>query len=195
MAGTADFATVAFAIPGRTGMLESAIWILWMGFFVGQIARRLGAPALIGMILVGIVLGPQVRNAIAPNVLAAADDLRTIAVTIILMKAGLGLDREKLQQQGTVALHLGFLPATIEAVAIAIAATILFDFDFLSGLLFGCVIGAESPAVIVPGMLRLKSTGWGVTKGIPDAILTESALSDVLLLLLFRLIQIFIIVI
>lgn len=99
-------------------MLESAIWILWMGFFVGQIARRLGAPALIGMILVGIVLGPQVRNAIAPNVLAAADDLRTIAVTIILMKAGLGLDREKLQQQGTVALHLGFLPATIEAVAI-----------------------------------------------------------------------------
>ncbi|MBF2022497.1 MAG: cation:proton antiporter [Hydrococcus sp. C42_A2020_068] len=168
-------------------MLESVIWILWMGFFVGQIARRLRAPALIGMILAGIVLGPQLRNAIAPNVLAAADDLRTIAVTIILMKAGLGLDREKLQQQSTVALRLGFLPATIEAVAIAIAATILFDFDLLTGLLFGCVIGAESPAVIVPGMLRLKSTGWGVTKGIPDAILTGSALSDVLLLLLFSL--------
>ena len=168
-------------------MLESAIWILWMGFFVGQIARRLGAPPLIGMILVGMLLGPQVGNVISPDVLKAADSLRTVAVTIILMKAGLGLDREKLLSQGSVALRLGILPAATEAVAIAFAAMLIFKFDFPTGLLLGCVIGAESPAVIVPGMLRLKSLGWGVTKGIPDAILTGSALSDVLLLLVFSL--------
>ncbi|MBE9036156.1 cation:proton antiporter [aff. Roholtiella sp. LEGE 12411] len=168
-------------------MLASVLWILMMGFFVGQIARRLGAPPLIGMILVGIILGPQVRNVISQDVLGAADELRTLAVMIILMKAGLGLDREKLAQQGTVALRLGFLPATTEAIAIAIASMVIFRLDFPTGLLLGCVIGAESPAVIVPGMLRLKSLGWGVTKGIPDAILTGSALSDVLLLLVFSL--------
>ncbi|MBW4562129.1 MAG: cation:proton antiporter [Mojavia pulchra JT2-VF2] len=168
-------------------MLASVLWILMMGFFVGQIARRLGAPPLIGMILVGIILGPQVRNLISQDVLNAADDLRTLAVMIILMKAGLGLDREKLAQQGTVALRLGFLPATTEAIATAFAAMVIFKFDFPTGLLLGCIIGAESPAVIVPGMLRLKSLGWGVTKGIPDAILTGSALSDVLLLLVFSL--------
>jgi solute carrier family 9B (sodium/hydrogen exchanger), member 1/2 len=168
-------------------MLASVLWILMMGFFVGQLARRLGAPPLIGMILVGIILGPQVRNVISEDVLGAADELRTLAVMIILMKAGLGLDREKLAQQGTVALRLGFLPAVTEAIAIAFTAMIIFKFDFPTGLLLGCVIGAESPAVIVPGMLRLKSLGWGVTKGIPDAILTGSALSDVLLLLVFSL--------
>jgi solute carrier family 9B (sodium/hydrogen exchanger), member 1/2 len=168
-------------------MLLSIIWILLMGFFGGQIARRLGAPPLIGMILVGILLGFQVSNIISADVLNAADELRTVAVMIILMKAGLGLDREKLAQQGTVALRLGFLPATMEAIAIALAAMIIFKLDFPTGLLLGCVIGAESPAVIVPGMLRLKSLGWGVTKGIPDAILTGSALSDVLLLLVFSL--------
>ncbi len=168
-------------------MLESVVWILLTGFFVGQIARRLGAPPLIGMILAGILLGSQVANVIHPDVLAAGDRLRTLAVMIILMKAGLGLDREKLAQQGTVALRLGFLPATTEAIAIALVAMLLFDFDFLTGLLLGCIIGAESPAVIVPAMLRLKSLGWGVTKGIPDAILTGSALSDVLLLLTFSL--------
>lgn len=168
-------------------MLATMLWILLMGFFVGQIARRLGAPALIGMILVGILLGPQIGNVISPSVLETGDQLRTVAVMIILMKAGLGLDREKLAQQGTVALRLGFLPAATEAVAIAVAAMLIFNFDFPTGLLLGCVIGAESPAVIVPGMLRLKSAGWGVTKGIPDAILTGSALSDVLLLLLFSL--------
>ncbi|MBE9125566.1 MULTISPECIES: cation:proton antiporter [unclassified Coleofasciculus] len=168
-------------------MLASALWILLMGFFVSQIARRLGVPPLIGMIGVGIVLGPQVGNVISPEVLEAADNLRMVAVMVILMKAGLGLDREKLRSQGSVALRLGFLPAAFEAIAIAFAAIWIFQFDLATGLLLGCIIGAESPAVIVPGMLRLKSLGWGVTKGIPDAILTGSALSDVLLLLLFSL--------
>ncbi len=172
-------------------MLASIIWILLAGFFVGQMARRLKMPALVGMVLSGILLGPQVGNVISPGVLSAADSLRTIAVMVILMKAGLGLDREKLAQQGTVALRLGFLPAACEAVAIALAAVWLLHFNPLTGLLLGCIIGAESPAVIVPGMLRLKSLGWGVKKGIPDAILTGSALSDVLLLLVFSLLLAF----
>ncbi len=172
-------------------MLTSIIWILLAGFFVGQVARRLKAPALVGMVLSGILLGPQVGNVINPEVLSAADSLRTIAVMVILMKAGLGLDREKLMQQGTVALRLGFLPAACEAVVIALAAIWLLHFNPLTGLLLGCIIGAESPAVIVPGMLRLKSLGWGVKKGIPDAILTGSALSDVLLLLVFSLLLAF----
>lgn len=172
-------------------MLESIIWILLTGFFGGQIARRTRVPALVGMVLVGVVLGPNLGNVIAPAVLGAADSLRAIAVMVILMKAGLGLDREKLAQQGTVALRLGFLPAACEAIAIALASMWLLQFDFATGLLLGCVIGAESPAVIVPGMLRLKSLGWGVTKGIPDAILTGSALSDVLLLLVFSLLLAF----
>lgn len=172
-------------------MLESIISIVLIGFFVGQISRRLKAPALVGMVLVGILLGPQLGNVISPVVLDAADSLRTIAVMVILMKAGLGLDREKLVQQGNVALRLGFLPAACEASIIAVAAMWLFQFNFLTGLLLGCMIGAESPAVIVPGMLRLKSLGWGVKKGIPDAILTGSALSDVLLLLVFSLLLAF----
>ena len=172
-------------------MWESIIWILLTGFFVGEIAFRLKAPPLVGMVLVGILLGPQISNTIDPSILQAADSLRTFAVMIILMKAGLGLDREKLVQQGGVALRLGFLPATCETIVIALAAMWLLNFDFATGLLLGCIIGAESPAVIVPGMLRLKSLGWGVTKGIPDAILTGSALSDVLLLLVFSLLLAF----
>lgn len=172
-------------------MLESILWIVLMGFLVGQIARRAKAPALVGMVLVGMLLGPQVAQVIGSEVLESADAFRTIAVMVILMKAGLGLDREKLAQQGTVALRLGFLPATCEAIVIALAAIWLLKFDFATALLLGCIIGAESPAVIVPGMLRLKSLGWGVTKGIPDAILTGSALSDVLLLLVFSLLLAF----
>ncbi len=170
-------------------MLGSAIWILLAGFFGGQLARRIGAPPLIGMILTGIALGPELADVLDASVLNSADDLRTVAVMVILMRAGLGLDREKLQQQGTTALRLGFLPVIAEALVVMLLAVVLFQFDWLTGLLLGCIVGAESPAVIVPGMLRLKSLGFGVAKGIPDAILTGSALSDVLVLLVFSLLM------
>jgi NhaP-type Na+/H+ or K+/H+ antiporter len=61
------------------------------------------------------------------------------------MKAGLGLDREKLAQQGTLALRLGVLPVAIEANAIAFAAMLIFKFDFPTGLLLGCVTYAKEP--------------------------------------------------
>ncbi len=168
-------------------LLFSMISILLWGFLGGQLARRFGAPPLLGMMLVGILLGSQVSNLIGEQALDLADDLRTMAVMVILMRAGLGLDRDKLVKQGNVALRLGFLPAITEAIAISLVSMWLFQFDFFTGLLLGCVISAESPAVIVPGMLRLKSLGWGVSRGIVDAILTGSALSDVLVLLLFSL--------
>ncbi len=168
-------------------LLFSLGLILLCGFIGGQISRRLGAPPLLGMMLVGILLGSEGSNLISERMLDLADDFRTMAVTVILMRAGLGLDRQKLAQQGSVALRLGFLPALTEAIAISLISIWLFKFNWLTGLLLGCVISAESPAVIVPGMLRLKNLGWGVSKGIADAILTGSALSDVLILLLFSL--------
>ncbi len=186
--------TASFTAPPSLAalcMLESIIWVLLAGFFAGQLAQKLNIPALVGMVLAGILLGPQVGDVIGSEVLASANALRAIAIMIILMKAGLGLDREKLAQQGSVALRLGFLPGTCEAIVIAVVAMWLLDFNLLTGLLLGCIIGAESPAVIVPGMLRLKSLGWGVKKGIPDAILTGSALSNVLMLMLFSLLLTF----
>ena len=168
-------------------LLFSLVLILLLGFVAGQVAKRLKAPSLLGMMLVGILLGTEVGNLVAPKMLDLADDCRTIAVMVILMRAGLGLDRDKLIKQGSVALRLGFLPALTEAIAISFLAVWLFQFNWLTGLLLGCVVSAESPAVIVPGMLRLKNLGYGVSKGIADAILTGSALSDVLILLLFSL--------
>lgn len=161
--------------------------ILLGGFLGGKLFAKLGLPSLIGMVLVGLLLGNTGLNWVSLEQVEALSSLRAIAVMVILIRAGLGLDQDKLRQQGSVAIRLGFLPGLCEMVVVAIVAIYWLKFDGLTGLLLGSIIGAESPAVIVPAMLKLKTQGWGVKKGIPDAILTGSALSDAVLLLIFSL--------
>ncbi len=159
-------------------MLYGLLIIVAAGFIAGEAAGKLGFPKLIGMLLAGVLLGPHILDVLPQEILAISEEIRLFALLIILLKAGLGLDKEKLLSQGTVALRLGFLPAVIEATVVALAARWLLGWDWLICWLLGWIICAASPAVIVPLMLRLKAEGWGVKKGIPDLILAGGTASD-----------------
>ncbi len=166
-------------------MIEGIIVILVAGFAAGVLAERLTLPRLVGMLFAGILIGPYVLNLIPLGVLAVSREIRLLALVVILFKAGLGLDKSKLRKNGTVALRLGFVPCTLEASIVALVAHYLLGWGWLSSWVLGWVICSESPAVLVPMMLRLKSEGWGVKKGIPDLVLAGGALSDVVAITVF----------
>lgn len=42
------------------------------------------------------------------------------------------------------------------------------------------VVGAVSPAVVVPSMLHLQEKGYGIEKGIPTLLIAASSLDDIL---------------
>lgn len=44
---------------------------------------------------------------------------------------------------------------------------------------FSFVLGAVSPAVVVPSMLLLQENGYGVEKGIPTLLVAASSMDDV----------------
>ena len=77
-----------YELQEESQVLISLLLILLIGFFVGQVARRLGIPALIGTILIGILLGPQVSNVIDPSLLQTADRWRTVIYRIVLTEPG-----------------------------------------------------------------------------------------------------------
>lgn len=52
------------------------------------------------MLLTGIVLGPYVLNLLDENLLNISSELRKMALIIILMRAGLGLDISGLKKSG-----------------------------------------------------------------------------------------------
>lgn len=47
------------------------------------------------------------------------------------------------------------------------------------------ILGAVSPAVVVPSMLSLQDSGYGVDKGIPTLIMAASSCDDVLAISMF----------
>ena len=166
-------------------MLLSLTLILFCGFALGGIMQKLKLPALLGMMITGIILGPFVLNLIDASILEISADLRQIALIVILIRAGLALDLKDLKKVGRPAVLMCFVPATIEMAAITIFGPMLFGISYLEAAIMGAVLAAVSPAVVVPRMLNLIKNGYGVKKGIPQLIMAGASVDDVYVIVLF----------
>lgn len=166
-------------------MLLSIALIMLVGMGLGALCQKIKLPGLFGMVIVGILLGPYVLNLIDPSVLAISAQLRKIALIIILARAGLTLNISDLKKMGRPAILMCFLPATLEMIGTVLLAPKLLSISTMEAALLGAVIGAVSPAVIVPKMIRLIEEGYGTEKGIPQLILAGASADDVYVIVLF----------
>lgn len=155
------------------------------GLLAGRLFRLLRLPPLLGMLLLGIALGPYALNLLDDSLLSISADLRRIALVIILTRAGLSLDLNSLKRVGRPAFLLCFLPALCEICGIVILAPRILGLSTMEALLLGTVLAAVSPAVVVPHMVHLLDTGYGVKQGIPQMILAGASLDDIFVLGLF----------
>ncbi|MCH5272781.1 MAG: cation:proton antiporter [Lachnospiraceae bacterium] len=169
-------------------MLLSVSLMLLMGMFLGWLCKKLKLPSLLGMMLTGIILGPYVLNLIDVSILNISADLRKIALIIILTRAGLTLDLNDLKKVGRPAVLMCFVPAAFEIIGMIILAPKLFDVSILEAAVIGAVVGAVSPAVIVPKMIKLIEEGYGINKGIPQLVLAGASVDDVFVIVLFTVI-------
>ena len=78
-----------------------------------------------------------------------------------------------------------FVPACFEIVGMVLLAPGLLGISVLEAAVMGAVVGAVSPAVIVPKMLHLMEEGWGVRESIPQLILAGASVDDVFVIVLF----------
>ena len=166
-------------------MILSFGLILIVGMVFAKIFDKLKLPRIIGMLLTGIILGPQVLNLLDANILKISPDLRTIALIVILLKAGLSLDMGDLKKVGRSAILLSFLPASFEVLSYAIFVPKILGLNLIDGLLMGAVMAAVSPAIVVPRMVKLIDEGYGKDESIPQMILAGASCDDVFVLVLF----------
>lgn len=166
-------------------MILSLGLILIVGMIFAKIFEKLRLPRIIGMLLTGIILGPQFLNLLDSNILDISSDLRTIALIVILLKAGLSLDIKDLKKVGRSAVLLSFLPASFEILAYAIFVPRLLGLSLIDSLLMGAVMAAVSPAIVVPRMVKLIDEGYGKNESVPQMTLAGASCDDVFVLVLF----------
>ncbi|ACA45622.1 sodium:proton antiporter [Clostridium botulinum] len=166
-------------------MASSLAIIILLGLIANKLFEKLKLPGLLGMLILGILIGPHGLNWLSKDILNASADLRKIALIVILLRAGLGLNKEELKLVGKTALKLSCIPGIIEGLFIAIASVKLLGFSFVQGGLLGFIIAAVSPAVVVPQMLNLIDKGLGKAKGIPTLILAGASIDDVFAITIF----------
>ncbi|XP_044768596.1 sodium/hydrogen exchanger 9B2 isoform X5 [Neomonachus schauinslandi] len=134
-----------------------------------------------GMLLAGFLL----RNipVISDNIQIKhkwSSALRSIALCVILVRAGLGLDSKALKKLKGVCVRLSMGPCLVEACTSALLAHFLMALPWQWGFILGFVLGAVSPAVVVPSMLLLQEGGYGVEKGIPTLLMAAGSFDDIL---------------
>lgn len=166
-------------------MLTSLAFIFLVGLSMAAICQYLKLPRIIGMLVTGIVLGPYVLDLLDPSILSISSELRQMALIIILLKAGLSLNLSDLKKVGRPAVMMSFVPASFEILAFFIFAPYILGVTRIEAAVMGAVLGAVSPAVVIPRMVQLIDSKYGTDKSIPQLIMAGASCDDIFVIVLF----------
>ena len=139
-------------------IILSLILIGFLANLSGKLAEKLKLPSLIGMILIGMIIGPSFLNLVPKATLNIAPTLKDIALVTVLFIGGLGISLKQMKQIGRPAILLSVVPATLEGLTIA---------------------------VLVPSMVDLINRKIGQDKAIPQMILVGASADDTVAITLF----------
>ena len=166
-------------------MLTSLALVFLLGLAAAALCSRIGLPRIIGMLLTGILLGPYVLNWLDDSILPISSALRQMALIIILIKAGLSLNLSDLKKVGRPAVMMACVPASCEILAFFLLAPHILGINRIEAAVMGAVLGAVSPAVVVPRMVQLMEEKRGTGQGIPQMILAGASCDDIYVIVLF----------
>jgi NhaP-type Na+/H+ or K+/H+ antiporter len=166
-------------------MILSISLIVIVSIVVLSFFERIRLPGLTGLVSLGIALGPGGMNLIDTTLLSISDEVRLLALIVILMRAVLGLNRRIIKKIGPLVLRLSFLPSLFEDFSIMVMAHFFLNLSLILDGMLGFIIAAVSPAVVVPEMLRLKERDFGKRNEIPSTILAIASIDNIVVITLF----------
>ena len=166
-------------------MLTSLSFVFLLGLAMAALCEKFKIPRIIGMLVTGILLGPCVLNWLSESILGISSELRQMALIIILLKAGLSLNLADLKKVGRPALMMSCVPASFEILAFVIFAPAILHISRVEAAVMGAVLGAVSPAVVIPRMVQLMETKYGTDQRIPQMIMAGASCDDIFVIVLF----------
>ena len=166
--------------------------IVFGGVLLNKLAKRIRIPPLVLYLLYGVLLSllqEKVGSSIIfldSGVRNISSPIRKVALIIILLKAGLSLNLYDLKKVGRPAILRSFLPACTERVAVGIFGKRILGLTYTESFLLGSVLGAVSPAVVIPRMSKLRDEKYGTEKGIPQLVIAGSSIDDIIRIVFYQ---------
>ena len=165
--------------------MTSLALVFLVGLAMAAVCQQLRLPRIIGMLLTGILLGPYALNWLDASILSISSELRQMALIIILIKAGLSLNLSDLKKVGRPAVMMSCVPASCEILAFFLFAPAVLGITRVEAAVMGAVLGAVSPAVVIPRMVQLMEEHYGMEKSVPQMILAGASCDDIFVIVLF----------
>ncbi len=153
-------------------MVEFAMVIGIAGYVL---ADRIRLPAIVFLMFLGILIGPELLNLVDP--LALGDGLSiliSIAVGIIVFEGGMLLDFREMQAASPPIRNLLTVGVVISVIGGTLAAWLVAGLSFELALLFGALMCVTGPTVITPLLKRANANRRLTTILQSEAVLVDA---------------------
>lgn len=121
------------------------------GVLVQCVARSLRFPAIVGLLAVGVLLGPDFLNWVQPESLGTGlYGLVDFGIAIILFEGGLNLQWSRLRRQEGPIRKLITLGALVTLGGATLAAHYCLGIEWKTAFLFGSLVVVTGPTVVGP---------------------------------------------
>jgi solute carrier family 9B (sodium/hydrogen exchanger), member 1/2 len=161
------------------------VFIILGGWMFGKAFSYIKLPNILGMTLWGIGLSYFFKDSFPSVIWELAPFLKSMALIIILLRAGLGIQKEVLQKVGFASVKMAIIPCLFEGLTVMVICRYFLLFSWVEAGMMGFILAAVSPAVVVPSMLTLKSEGYGKQNETPTLILSAASLDDIMAISFF----------
>ncbi|PWU15260.1 MAG: potassium/proton antiporter [Bdellovibrio sp.] len=154
-------------------IIGSALVVL--SVITSKASSRLGIPALLLFLLVGVGAGVHGLGGLEITSYALTQKLGTLALIFILFSGGLGTQLSSVRPVLMSGIILSTMGVLIATALIGIFAQWILNFSLLEGLLLGATIASTDVAAVF-SVLRSKKVG--LKDGLAPLLELESALND-----------------
>ncbi|DBB10964.1 TPA: hypothetical protein ACH3X3_007414 [Trebouxia sp. C0006] len=164
-------------LPPKEGW---GLFLLWVCAHIGGFtANKVNLPPLLGMLVAGIILRNIPQDPVHEVPTSWGTKLRTGGLAVILLRAGLKIDKLAFARAGKVVLRLALFPMLFEALVNTGSYYWLFSMPIALAFTAGFIQSAISPTVLVTGMLELQRRGYGEAKIIPSIEMAAAGLDSI----------------
>lgn len=156
-----------------------AIGIAYVG---GKLIQKLSLPAILGWLITGIIIGPNVVNVLTNDIMSTNWYTLLIPIVNIIVGIMLGsnLDWQRIKQSGTqiIMLTISEISTTFIVVSAAFAGLFYFmDIPIIISLLIGGIATATAPAPPVSIVNEYKTDGPVTRSLLPLTVLNSVIVS------------------